>query len=406
MKVLFLSLIDFDSLSDRNIYTDLLREFIKHGHEVVAISPFERKTNKEEKIIDEGLGKILKVKIGNTQKVNFIEKGISTVLLESQILKVSKKQLKDIKFELILYTTPPITFKRVIEYFKKRDNATTYLLLKDIFPQNAVDLGILSKKGIKGILYSYFRKKECDLYRISDYIGCMSQANVKYILQNNMFIDKKRVEVCPNSCEPDELVYVDKRNVRSKYKLPNDKKIFIYGGNLGKPQGIDFLLECISMCKIKDVFFLIVGNGTEYNRIEECVNKMDSQKVMLMKSLPKKEYEEVVSSCDVGLILLDKRFTIPNFPSRMLSYMQVGMPVLAATDRSTDIGDVIESGEYGKWSEHGDYKSFLNNVEAMCENAENKEMGNNARNYFLQHFTAEKSFHIIVDKLIGENKIK
>ena len=73
------------------------------------------------------------------------------------------------------------TFKKVIDYFKKRDNATTFLLLKDIFPQNAVDLGILSKRGVKGIIYRFFRKKERDLYRISDYIGCMSPANVAYV---------------------------------------------------------------------------------------------------------------------------------------------------------------------------------------------------------------------------------
>ena len=53
----------------------------------------------------------------------------------------------------------------------------------------------------------------------------------------------------------------------------------------------------------------------------------------------------LANSCDVGLIFLDKRFTIPNFPSRLLSYMQASMPVLAATDVNTDIGKVIEEGE-------------------------------------------------------------
>ena len=91
----------------------------------------------------------------------------------------------DIKFDLILYSTPPITFYKAIEYVKKRDGAKTYLLLKDIFPQNAVDLGMMSKTGLKGLIYKYFRKKEKKLYAISDKIGCMSQANVDYVLKHN-----------------------------------------------------------------------------------------------------------------------------------------------------------------------------------------------------------------------------
>ena len=59
-----------------------------------------------------------------------------------------------------MYSTPPITFCRAVDYVKKRDNAQTYLLLKDIFPQNAVDIGMMSKQGIKGILYKFFREKE------------------------------------------------------------------------------------------------------------------------------------------------------------------------------------------------------------------------------------------------------
>lgn len=89
------------------------------------------------------------------------------------------------KFDLIIYSTPPITFQRAVEYVKERDNAQTYLLLKDIFPQNAVDIGILSKNGWKGLIYKYFRKKEKKLYGISDRIGCMSEANCKYILSHN-----------------------------------------------------------------------------------------------------------------------------------------------------------------------------------------------------------------------------
>ena len=102
---------------------------------------------------------------------------------------------------MILYSTPPITLTNLIKRLKKVSNAKTYLLLKDIFPQNAVDLNLL-KHG--GILYNYFRKQEKVLYKISDFIGCMSPANLKYVLDNNPQIEKKKLEVNPNSIEVKE----------------------------------------------------------------------------------------------------------------------------------------------------------------------------------------------------------
>ena len=101
-------------------------------------------------------------------------------------------------FDLILYSTPPITFNRLITELKKKTNASTYLLLKDIFPQNAVDLKMISEKGL---IYRYFRKREKILYQISDWIGCMSMANVNYVLKNNSWLAPEKVEVNPNSIE-------------------------------------------------------------------------------------------------------------------------------------------------------------------------------------------------------------
>ena len=170
---------------------------------------------------------------------NLIEKGISTITLEDRFVAGIKKYFSGSSFDLVLYSTPPITFCRAVEFVKRRDNAKTYLLLKDIFPQNAVDIGMMSKSGVKGLIYRYFRKKEKKLYAISDYIGCMSQANVDYVLKHNPEINPDIVEVCPNSIEVVDM-RVDsatRSEMRRKYGIPLDKKVFVYGGNLGKPQG-------------------------------------------------------------------------------------------------------------------------------------------------------------------------
>ena len=123
MNILFLSLVDFESLETQNIYSDLLRKFLKEGNKIFAISPIERRKKKNTYIIKKRNHQILKLKIGNIQKINVVEKGISTMQIENQCIKAIKKYYSDVRFDLILYSTPPITFVKVIEFIKKRDHA-------------------------------------------------------------------------------------------------------------------------------------------------------------------------------------------------------------------------------------------------------------------------------------------
>lgn len=400
MNVLFLTLLDFDSLDERNIYTDLLREFAKHGHNLFVISPVERRKNQATKLLKTDKATILRLRIGNTQKTNIIEKGISTISIEPQFIAGIKKYFSDVKFDLVIYSTPPITFCNAIEFVKKRDGAKTYLLLKDIFPQNAVDLGMMSKSNINGLIYKVFRNKEKKLYRISDYIGCMSQANVDYVLKHNPEINPEKVEICPNSVEVVDMSVDEKTRdeIRRKYDIPLDKKVFVYGGNLGKPQGIDFMIECLkSQEKNADVYFLIVGDGTEYGKIESYVENDKPSNVKLMKRLPKEDYDKMVAACDVGMIFLDHRFTIPNFPSRLLSYMQAKIPVLAVTDSNTDIGKVIVEGGFGWWCESNDVEGFVSYVSRI--NTDKDIQGSNGWNYLVSHYASILSYEIIMETI-------
>lgn len=406
MNLLFLTLLDFDSINEHNIYTDLLREFCNHGHKVYVISPIERRSGKQPRIIHGKNSTILKLRIGNTQKTNIIEKGISTITLESIFIKGIKRHFSDVKFDLIMYSTPPITFQRAVEYVKRRDAAKTYLLLKDIFPQNAVDIGMLSKNGWKGLIYKYFRKKEKRLYEISDHIGCMSEANCKYILRHNPEINPEKVEVCPNCIEVQDmsLTLEERNNMRNKYGIPLDKIVFVYGGNLGKPQGIPFLVECLkTQLKNEQAFFLIVGDGTEFNVLAAFFEKYKPKNMKLMKRIPKDDYDRMIAACDVGMIFLDHRFTIPNFPSRLLSYMQANLPVLAVTDPNTDIGKVIVEGGFGWWCESG--KDNLLGFISLIQNIISLKLltyQKTTRSFLEKEYCIKKAYTIIICHIEAE----
>ncbi len=401
MNILFLTLVKIKSLSERGIYTDLLRKFKEEGNEVFVVSPSERRDKKSTFLSkDEGVS-ILNVRTFNLQKTNIVEKGIGTLAIEFQYLNAIKKHFSTVKFDLVLYSTPPITFSKVISFVKKRDNAYAYLLLKDIFPQNAVDMKML-KEG--GVLHKMFVKKERRLYALSDTIGCMSEANRKYVITHNPAIAPKKVEINPNSISAITNIQTleENQSIKAKYGLPLDKKVFVYGGNLGKPQGLDFLLETITATTNPKVFFLVVGSGTEYNRIFKWFQTNQPKNAKLLAGLPKQDYDRLLNACDVGLIFLHKDFTIPNFPSRLLSYLEMRMPIIAATDVHTDIGSVIEKNKCGFRVESGDIEGMKSAIDIICsDNNQYDVMKENAWNLLQREYDVKYSYNLINDKLIN-----
>lgn len=399
MNILFLTLVEINSIEERGIYTDLLRKFRNEGHSITIVTPQERRKNISTNLQQKEGVSILQVKTLNIQKTNVIEKGIGTLAIEYQYLSAIKQYLSNQKFDLILYSTPPITLVKPIEYIKKRDNAYAYLLLKDIFPQNAIDLEML-KKG--GFLHRFFEKKEKKLYQVSDTIGCMSQANVDFIIRHNPEIPKQKVEENPNSIEPRifDFSEQEKNEIRRKYNLPIGKKILVYGGNLGKPQGIDFLLDTIISTKDENVFFLIVGNGTEYTRIKQWFKNQKPNNALLLQGLPKNDYDVLLASCDVGLIFLDKNFKIPNFPSRLLSYLEMKMPVITATDPNTDIGKVIEKAGCGYGVLWGDREQMQEKITKITQEDDIKILSENAYQLLNEQYLVERSYNLVVKKCI------
>lgn len=377
-------------MKDRGIYNDLINELHNSGHRICIASPIERRFGKSTHLIVEDGVEILRVRTLNIQKINIIEKGIGTLLLERQFGRAIRKQWSDIKFDLILYTTPPITFNKVIRSIKKRCGARSYLMLKDIFPQNAVDLGMMREGSL---LHKMFRKKERELYELSDKIGCMSPANCQYVIDNNPELDKSKVELFPNALKPLDIKPIsdtERVNLLTKLSIPKDKTLYIYGGNLGRPQGLDFLLKVIVANESRHKsHIIIVGDGTEYPKIKAWFDRNQPYNTTLIARLPKKDYDNLLRACHIGLIFLDPRFTIPNFPSRLLSYLENSMPVLLATDINTDMGRIAEENGFGLWSQSGDLNAFMSNMDRL-NIANLSEMGKKAHRFLYDNYTVDK----------------
>lgn len=397
MNIVYITLGTLYDLNDSTVHIDLIKRFAK-DNDVWVVCKNEGKPTTY--TTEYGIH-VLRVRTGELKKVGMLQKGIATIMVEPLFKNAIRKYLKDIRFDIVIYTTPPITFASSIKYLKNKDNPLTYLMLKDIFPQNAVDLGILKTTGIHKIIYRYFRNKEIQLYSVADFIGCMSQANLKYIIKNNPYLTKDKIEICPNTTVIQDMSinYAQRTEIRKKYGIPLDKTVYVYGGNLGKPQDIPFIIDCLRKQQSDDSFFLIIGQGTEYTVLKEAFESGEIRSnCKLMSSIPKPEYETLVAACDIGMIFLDHRFTIPNFPSRLLSYLKSRVPVLAVTDQSTDVGEVITSAGFGFWCESNDVRNFLDTIKYIGEknSAELKAMGDLAFDYLEQNYCTDVAFSTVM----------
>lgn len=167
---------------------------------------------------------------------------------------------------------------------------------------------------------------------------------------------------------------------------------------MGKAQGVDFLIDIIDYYQDSPwLYFLIIGSGTEYNYLYNEINSKNYSNVKILPWIQKNDFIDLVQSCDVGLILLNKNSTVPNFPSRLLTYLSAKIPIIAAVDKATDIGNIIEEADCGVKAYNGDINSFILAVDKIIASEENKkQMGENGYKLFLEKYTTNKSYNIIM----------
>ena len=152
MNILYVSISGYSHMDQHSIFLDLLHEFKRNGHSVFVVCSLGNRKGSRTNLSVENNYNVLRVKTGNNATSNLVKKGLTAVNLPKQYIAAIKQYFSDVTFDLVLYPTPPITHVDTVKYIKQRDHAKTYLLLKDIFPQNAVDLGMMSKKGLKSII--------------------------------------------------------------------------------------------------------------------------------------------------------------------------------------------------------------------------------------------------------------
>jgi glycosyltransferase involved in cell wall biosynthesis len=372
-----------------NMYTTLVESFVQNGHEVTVIAPGDRT-----EIVKEANIEILRVASLPIKNVPNWVKGISNILLPMQFRRALKRIYPGRRYDLIVSATPPVTLSGLASTLKRRHNARFYLILRDIFPQNAVDLGFMRKGGW---VWRYFRFREKQLYQAADYIGCMSQANISYLRENESWIPESKLHILRNFQKP--IVATHALHLPETIdKIIRNKFVVVFGGNLGKPQQLENVLALAQYVqKYPDVLLLILGEGVQAERLHSDVAKLDITNVQIFGTMPKQDYQLLLKHCHIGLISLNIRFTIPNIPSKALDYWNVGLPILASIDRCTDFGNLLDETNTGLWAYADNPIALQKQFDMLFSDSILRvDMAEAGRAYFTENLTPELAYQTVV----------
>lgn len=401
MNILFIFSRHSENPNDSTLTKDLSDEFFKQGNNVTVVTLLEKKYKRETELKKENGYEILRVKTGNYFNIgNKFEKGMTVLTMASDLKKGIIKHLGDRKYDLIITHTPFVSTEKLINPLKEYFKCPAYLILWDIFPQNAKDIGILNNN----LLFSYFKYNEKKMFLAYDCIWCMSEGNVNYLKENYSYLDKNKIKLLRNWAIIKPNVEINKKEIRNKYGFSEDEFIAIFGGNMGKPQKLENILSLAEKSlKNKKIKFLFIGNGSEKERLEKLTKENNLSNITFINQVPREDYEKITASCDVGLVSLDERFTVPNFPSKTTDYFKLSLPILASLDRcaTEDYGNFLQNKvKGGLFAEAGNTEGLYNQLMKLYNDESlRKTLGNNGRKYYEEYLGVDKAYETIMNEI-------
>ena len=389
MRVFFFTLKKISSFEDKDIYADMLNEFIRIGHSVDYYFPSER--NIHQKLNSNSLNSI-KVGLKFQKTTNFIGKYLSYLILEK---KVSRKiQESKHHYDLLIISTPSIFQLRIVRTFKRKfPKSKIILLLKDIFPDNALDLGIIKKSFPMLLVYKYFKVIESKLYSNVDKIGVMTKLNKEYLIKKNSHVENK-IFLSPNSIN---FYPINIEKSKDQLRIPDNKIVITFIGNLGIPQNPSKVKELIDKAP-NNFFFIIIGTGSRENEF----NNFSTSKVLFINNfLSQKEIDQYLSHSNYGLVMLNGKFTVPNFPSKILSYLNANLPILSFTNDFNDLNALIYSKQIpGFWFNSN--QIIQSNIFNLLEKT-NQKIHISDFDYAKSIYSVHKQINVIITEVMGNS---
>lgn len=340
---------------------DLAQELLQQGHEPIVIVPTEELHKAWKSELLDGV-QVFRLAAFKTINIGYFRRALSEILLPlTMFYGLRKSNFPITKLDAVVWYSPTIFFGPLIWILKRSSKCPSYLILRDIFPEWALDLNILKK----GLVYYLFKLVAKYQYYVADVIGVQTKSNLDY-LSNWAKKPNRRLEVLNNwlSIESKQGTSIS----ISETHLAG-KKILIYIGNMGIAQGMDILIDlAVSLKHRQDIGFLFVGRGTEVERLQSYARKNSLDNILFYDEVDSKELPSLLAMCHVGLLALDPRHKSHNIPGKFLTYMQAGLPVLARINTGTDLLELIENEGVGRVYTGSSIDEFQNIAQNFVDN--------------------------------------
>ena len=320
---------------------DLSIEFARQGHEIVVMirSP-EIATPWA---VDEMHGvKVLRLRAPKTKDINYVRRTINEFLMPFYMLRnLRKSPFADAKWDGVVWYSPTIFLGPMANALKKISRCKSYLIIRDIFPEWAVDMGLMGR----GLPYRFFKIIERYQYSVADVIGVQTPANIPYF-ENEINPKKSRTELLQNWLSPAHNIGC---TIQVSETSLAGRTIFVYAGNMGIAQGLGIILELAKDLQNRPEFgFLFVGRGSDVKHLRDYASKNDLQNVLFFDEIDPTEIPGLFSQCHVGIVALDPRHKTHNIPGKFLTYMQAGLPVLALINPGNDLEQLVNEYNLGR----------------------------------------------------------
>lgn len=388
-----IAIIGDDSLPHSTlVHAKMLHElalyYKSNGHDPVIISP--GRADQNDKLVVDEIDEIIywRFRSGKLRGQGKLKRAINETLLSVKAWLAIRSEIKQQKFDGVVYYSPSIFFGYLAYKIKSACQCHAYLILRDMFPQWAIDEGLIKKDSL---IEKYFRFFERLNYSSADCIGLMSPKNLQ--LFENFNGHQYNTEVLYNWA--DKNAFPCKSEVfglREKFNL-DDKVIFFYGGNIGHAQDMGNLLRLAeAMKQIENAHFIFLGQGDEVALVKQTIEEKSLLNCSFLPSVSQQDYKLILNEIDVGLFSLSAKHTAHNFPGKLLGYMVHFLPILGSINKGNDLVDVIHDAKAGFILNNGDDHAFYESAKELATSEQlRKQAGQNANQLLLKQFSVDSA---------------
>lgn len=369
----------------------LAKEFSNNGHDVTLITPTSSIKEKT-KLLKHDKYNVFKFRSLKIVDLSFMRRAINELLLPLFFfVAYFMSPLRKKNFDYVIWYSPSIFLSPVAWFLKKRTSSKAYLILRDIFPEWTLDLGLMKP----GAIYNFFKIFASLQYMIADKIGIQSKSNF-YSIKN--YVSNSKVEVLNNWIT--DINY--KPNPASEIfnNQNTGEQVLIYLGNMGIAQDMDSLIGLAEIFQKKNylISFLFVGRGTEVERLKSNAKKYSLQNLKFYDEIPSEQVPNLLKKCSAGLIALDPRHNTHNIPGKFISYIQSGLPIIARINPDSDLEEIIRKNDIGIVYSDKNLESFSNEVNNMLKDTKSlKNKSINSRKLYEKKFTTNAAYRQLIN---------